>query len=189
MDKRVEFDAYMTPSWCVRRLLEAWTPRLGLALEPAVGEGAIVKAMPKEISRWQTIDIRPVTLPAPTGIWVHRQADYLASNYLDFIEAETVITNPPFSLAEQFIRKARRECPNADLVFLLRLGFLASQERVALWRDLGEPDVLILPNRPSFTSGGTDKYDYFWAVWPPNARLHGHVSHLAETSLAERQRG
>jgi hypothetical protein len=185
MSERVEFDAYMTPSWCVRRLLEVWKPRLGLALEPAVGEGAIVKAMDHFPVWWQTIDIREVK---PVCNF-HRRADYLASNYADFLEAETVITNPPFSLAEAFIRKARRECPKADLVFLLRLGFLASFERVALWKDLGEPDLRILPNRPSYTGGGTDKYDYAWYVWPPEKRRQGHVSHLAETSLAERKRG
>ena len=185
MSETIANEAYMTPSWVVRRLLEVWTPRNGLAIEPAVGEGAIVRAMPSTIERWQTIDIRDV----PPSSQFHRRCDYLVSNFAEFSEAETVITNPPFSLAEAFIRKARRECPKADLVFLLRLGFLASVERVALWKDLGEPDLFILPNRPSYTGSGTDKYDYAWYVFPPNSRAHGHISHLAETSLAERKRG
>jgi len=151
MAERLAFDAYATPSWVVRRLLE-------------VCKGASEASGEAERSEW-------------------------GRGRAGRAEGSEGPERAGVGPAVPGGGKARCECPKADLVFLLRLGFLASFERVALWKDLGEPDLRILPNRPSYTGGGTDKYDYAWYIWPPNNRLHGRVSHLAETSLAERKRG
>jgi len=88
--------------------------------------------------------------------------DFLAILPGTFRELEgalAVVTNPPYSLAEEFARGARVLCPRAELLFLLRIAFLASAQRLALWRDIGAPDVYVLPNRPSFTGNGTDSAD------------------------------
>ena len=206
-----EHEAYMTPSWVIRRLLEVWQPYGGMDLEPAVGEGAIVKALhqlaPNRIWSWTTCDIRDVpavTMNCEPGHHVsvfHRQGDYLRPNDLPSLHApmmaktSLVITNPPFSLADQFILQSRRLCPVAELVFLLRLGFLSSKDRMPLWKEVGEPDLWILPNRPSYKTSkpgrlDTDKYDYAWFIWPKGGfRARGRIGHLAETSLEERKRG
>ena len=201
---------YPTPRWVVRRLLEVWTPPDGVAMEPAVGEGAIVKSLNLysggTITEWATIDIRTIArleIGRSDIPLTHHHGDYLRT-LLKGSNFSLVITNPPFSLAERFIRKARWECPNAELVFLLRLGFLASEERAALWNDVGEPDVWVLPNRPSYVSKkpgrlDTDKYDYGWFIWPPNSddlhdhgrgsRTRGTIGHLKLTTLEERKLG
>lgn len=96
----------------------------------------------------------------------------------------------PTSLAEEFVRHSRELYPHADLVFLLRIAFLASDGRQALWRDLGTPDVYVLPNRPSFTGKGTDSADYAWFVWPKDAvRTDGGLWILKSTPVSERQAG
>ena len=35
-ERRID-DAYETPQWCVRRLLEVWQPREGVLVEPCCG--------------------------------------------------------------------------------------------------------------------------------------------------------
>jgi len=176
-------DAYMTPPWCVRRLLGVWRPngRSGILVEPAVGTGNIVRTIGTEPFAWLTYDIREVE---PIGE-MHVTGDFLlvGSHGTD---AEAVVTNPPFSLAEEFIRHSRSCFPSAELVFLLRLAFLASAARLPLWCDVGTPDVWVLPNRPSFTGKGTDSADYGWFHWPVGRRIHGEVAVLAETPRRER---
>jgi hypothetical protein len=115
----------------------------------------------------------------------HRCADFLTTNFCDtFLSA--VITNPPYSQAEEFIRHSQATWPCADLVFLLRLGFLASAARLKLWEAIGTPDVWVLPNRPSFTGHGTDSADYAWYHWPSEARNEGDLRVLADTPKGER---
>lgn len=97
-----------------------------------------------------------------------------------------MVTNPPFSLAEEFIRHSRELYPQAELVFLLRLNFAGSVGRLPLWRDLGTPDVYVLPNRPSFTGGKTDSCEYAWFRWPSEARELGTFLVLNETPRSER---
>jgi hypothetical protein len=183
--ERLPDDAYMTPPWCVRRLLDVWRPRgtSGILVEPAVGTGNIVRTIGTEPFAWLTYDVREV---APVGE-MHVTGDFLKVGSYG-TDAEAVITNPPYSLAEEFIRHSRCCFPRADLVFLLRLNFLGAIERVPLWLALGTPDVNVLPNRPDFSGGGGDSCEYAWYVWPPEKRASGTVRVLAETSLAERKR-
>ena len=178
-------DAYMTPAWCVRRLLDVWQPRgkSGILVEPAVGTGNIVRAIGTEPFAWLTYDIREVQ---PVGE-MHVTGDFLLAPAPSGTDAEAVVTNPPYCLAEEFVRHSRACFPNAELVFLLRIAFLASASRLPLWRDVGTPDIFVLPNRPSFTGGGTDSADYAWFIWPPGKRDRGAVGVLAETPQAERR--
>jgi hypothetical protein len=96
------------------------------------------------------------------------------------------IGNPPFSLAEQFLDRARQL---ADVVVLLeRLSFLGSDSRAHRWHGY-TPDVYVLPNRPSFTNDGkTDSADYAWFVWgPPGIRASGNLRVLGTTPGQKRR--
>ena len=179
-------DNFPTPAWCVHRLLEAWTPRAGFILEPAAGDGAIVRAAARAIERsWFTLDIRDC------GQSGQEIADFLTwePHPTMITRVGTVWTNPPFALAEQFIRRSAALFPDADICFLVRVGFLASEGRAALWRELGAPDVYVLPNRPSFnTDGKTDSSDYAWIVLPGEDRRDvGALRILGTTGKAERK--
>jgi hypothetical protein len=174
-------DAYMTPAWCVRRLLEVWTPRYGVLVEPAVGSGNIVRAIGSDGYGWLTYDVREVQQVGE----MHITRDFLSVAALNH-NVDAVVTNPPYCLAEEFVRHSRACFPRAELVFLLRLAFLASESRLALWRDIGTPDVYVLPNRPSFTGHGTDSADYAWFKWPTEKRDAGVIRVLASTPKNER---
>jgi hypothetical protein len=188
-------DNFPTPAWCVHRLLEAWMPRAGFILEPAAGDGAIVKAATSRIerNRWMLNEVRrePIEDLCRLGCASVQCSDYLDEDPLgeDERNVTTVWTNPPFALAEQFIRRSAALFPDADLCFLVRLGFLASEGRAALWRELGAPDVYVLPNRPSFNADGkTDSSDYAWIVLPgDDCRDTGTLRILGTTGKDERK--
>jgi hypothetical protein len=186
--ERRQDDAYYTPGWAVRRLLDVWTPLHGRLVEPACGDGAIICAIGIALD-WIGYDIRVV----PPSAAIHMQCDFL-TEAPDNPSVVAVITNPPYCLAEEFIRKSRELYQNAELVFLLRLAFLASEKRLQLWRDIGTPDVYVLPNRPSFTGGGTDSADYAWFHWPKawtdkscGPQCFGNIRVLASTPASERR--
>lgn len=176
-------DFYETPGWCVWRLLETLPlPLRGMWLEPCAGNLAIVGAVNGFEGygpTWTTNDIR-----------LESSANF-HFNFLDYDLAQArwdvVITNPPFSLAAEFIRHALPLAP--WVVMLLRLNFLGSAKRSAFFRK-EMPDVYVLPNRPSFTEDGrTDATEYAWMVWTPErGRTRGALEVLAETPAEERGR-
>ena len=166
-------DWYATPAWCVHRLLEAVALPGGDWLEPCAGDGAIIRAVAehRQDVTWNALDIEP---QGPNIV----QQDYLT---LPQPHATVALTNPPFILAEQFLRKLLDE---ADwVVLLLRLNWIGAT-RAPLMRKL-PPDIYVLPNRPSFTNGGTDSIEYAWMVWGPG--VGGRWKMLADTPLADRR--
>jgi hypothetical protein len=196
--KRIKNDNYPTPTYCVKRLLEAWQPKNNLLLEPCVGDGVIVKVMESKNVfndnkyKWVTLDIRPDTYFPDRD--KHIVQDFLTledpANIWEYKSIGTVITNPPFSLLNQFLYHSRKLCPEADLVYLLRLNTLAGGPRSGrdkLYKDLGVPDIYVIPNRPSFTKGKTDACEYAWFIFPPQPRDHGIVKILNQTSAKEKK--
>ena len=195
--KRIKNDNYPTPAYCIKRLLEAWQPKNSLLLEPCVGDGAIIKGFDNSDYRWLSYDIRPGTYTPDTNSF-HFEQDFLIVSELPidllspkpkYLPIGTVITNPPFSLLNQFLYKSRELCPEAELVFLLRLNTLAGGDRSGrpkLYKKLGTPDIYVVPNRPSFTQKGTDACEYAWFVFPSEIRDKGYVTILGQTLAKER---
>jgi len=98
--------------------------------------------------------------------------DFLTDgDYLDmtrYTNYDLIIGNPPFSLAEKFIRKSiSMLTDNGALMFLLRLNFLGSQKRVAgLWKDLQLSSLYVLNARVSFFDNGkSDDNEHGIYIW------------------------
>lgn len=99
---------------------------------------------------------------SPIQTWSVR----LPSNPSVGVRPDFIITNPPFSLAEELVRKAM-ECkgPNGTVAMLMRLAMLEGKKRKDLWASY-PADVFIFGKRPSFTSNGkSDSAAYAWFVW------------------------
>jgi hypothetical protein len=79
-----------------------------------------------------------------------------------------VITNPPFSLAEDFARQALKVAgAHGTVTLFLRLAFLEGAKRAAFHRE-HPADVYVLPTRPVFRPDlGADRWAYAWFVWGP----------------------
>ena len=79
---------------------------------------------------------------------------------------DVIITNPPFSLAMEFLNKSLAVTTEKGIVImLLRLGFMASKKRYEFMKENPPTDLYILHKRPSFTGKGTDSQEYAWCIW------------------------
>ena len=86
-------------------------------------------------------------------------------------DVDLIFTNPPFSLAQEFIEHSMMFAPT--VIMLLRINFLGSQKRYDFWQQFPPDGLCILSKRPSFTGTGTDSIDYAWFIWSDIKKLHG----------------
>jgi hypothetical protein len=179
--QRQERDFYGTPPEAVKAFLPVleWyirgnydVEKFGF-VEPCVGNYAIVKAIQAGVPEWSNIHWDTFDIAMPFDDVMGKappNTSFELRNMLDetnpFPLTKTwacCVTNPPYNLAEDFVRWSLKHC---DLTcMLLRLNFLGSQKRDQLFKDIGMPDVFVLPKRPSFTGKGTDATEYAWMVW------------------------
>ena len=189
-------DFYQTPAWAVRRLLETWKPAGGLWLEPGAGNGAIIKAANSVRSdvEWLAVEIREAE---EEGLQ-HVARTVVMGDFLDrslplpdTSRVSVVLGNPPFSLAQAFIERSRELCPVAEIVMLLRLNYIGSEDRADFMRT-NLPSLRILPNRASFLPvpgkvGKVDSIEYAWFGWRPDKADAGAFWLLESTPKEERR--
>lgn len=164
---RVPDDFYVTPPWVTRAILPH-LPQMQYPLDPAAGDGAILRELTNakkprgfELSEPRAQACRDAGFPCET---------------VDALDLETpwghfdgVIMNPPFSRAQEFVERAIAEAwdRGATVAALLRLAFLESKKRARFHID-NASDVFVLSKRPSYTGGSsTDSCAYAWFVWGP----------------------
>ena len=188
---RSPFDFYPTPTWCVQRLVEAVDLPGGRWLEPAAGDGAIIRAIGRFDVKWTAWEVREDEGPRLRHLDARPHVvigDFLGSCATDSAstaKCQVAITNPPFSLAMPFIEGCLAQAE--IVVMLLPLNFLASEGRWKFMR-ANTPDVYVLPNRASFKGGNTDIAEYGWFVWRGGRRSAGKIRVLGLTSPTDRGR-
>ena len=152
--ERVEADFYPTPADCTIALLtwfgesfprEVW--------EPACGDGAISRVLEAHGFTVWSSDLHDRGY-GRSGV------DFLAMDV-----RHPVVTNPPFSLAEEFIRKAREA--DQPFAMLLKATYWNTTGRRALFHETGPYAVLPLTWRPNFVParGKSPTMDVGWTVW------------------------
>lgn len=146
--ERQMHDLYPTPAPAIDTLLSAMSIPTDIEFhEPCRGAGAIYDRILCGHKNYCEI---------AEGI------DYLT--YSPPRMVDLIVTNPPFSLAIEFLQKSLREA--VTVVYLLRLNFLGSQKRKAFWQANPPSHVLVLSRRPCFTNDGrTDSIEYAWFAW------------------------
>lgn len=155
--KRHAGDFYATPEWCTEAIMrQLVVPEGSSVLEPCAGDGAI----------WDVLE-RFFHEANMNWFEIERGQDFLnglhGNERYDF-----VVTNPPFSLAQEFIEKSL-DLANC-VIMLLRLNFLASSKRKEFWERHPPTAIHVLTKRPSFTGNGTDACDYAWFVFDLTGR-------------------
>lgn len=160
-------DLYETPEPAVHALMAAeYLPRF--IWECASGRGAIVRPLRAAGHRVLGSDLVD-----------YGQADCFHGR--DFLmermpaDTEAIITNPPFKLADQFVRHAISLCPL--VIMLLRLAYLESERRRDILEHSGLARVHVFRNRLpmmhrdsySRTSRqGSSAIPFAWFVWDRN---------------------
>ena len=83
-----------------------------------------------------------------------------------------IITNPPFNIAIDIIKKAIDDVlDDGFVIMLLRLNFLGSKQRFEFWKDNMPKYVFVHHKRMSFTeNGNTDSIEYAHFVWQKGNR-------------------
>jgi hypothetical protein len=169
--QRSPADAYATPLWCVRRLLEVFDPKRELQgpwLEPGAGEGNIIHGVREFYPgvQFTALEIREECTPILAKLPKTRvkcPKDYFEWARFNRQEYDVVITNPPFRLALEFIETSL--LASKVTIMLLRLNFIGSKKRHVFFRECMPNFIYVLPDRPSFDHRGTDSIEYMWAVW------------------------
>lgn len=172
--ERDPLDFYVEPAFCTELLIDN-LPGWENVWDPACGSGTIVKTMQANgIDAFGTDIIR---------------RRYEQAAVMDFLALWThgfpftdIVTNPPYGKAEDFIRWALRKGPSQArrLAVLVRLDFLASQRRHALFTEHEPQYVMVLSRRPSMPPGDRPdleakggQHDFMWLVFD---RRRGHYA-------------
>jgi hypothetical protein len=167
-------DAYMTPPEAVRALLTVERLPASIA-DPCCGDGAILNVLKAAGHIVHGADVMDYGWP-----WTLIR-DYLAEPVI--MNGVGIVTNPPFRLAERFIRKAITDGCHYH-AWLLRLNFLESVSRRGLWRESPPARIWVSSRRlPMMHRHGwdgprsTSNVSYAWFVWdgPSNNNRRAEV--------------
>lgn len=159
-EDREKDDFYPTPAPATLALLakESFGPNIW---EPACGDGAISKILEAAGHNVVSTDL------FDRGFGEAR-IDFLMECQL---LAPQIITNPPFKMAEQFVRHAL-DLGAEKVAMMLRLAWLEGSARKALFESTPLARVHVASRRLSMARGGTDEgkgggsmIAFAWFVW------------------------
>lgn len=164
---RVENDYYATPFSATEALLNALnesgeTLSSGTILEPSAGEGHIVKVL-KDFYPYNEIVANDIAYRSSRlGIDVNGGIDFL--NYEPHRKFDTIITNPPFALAQEFIEKAL-ELSNHYVIMFAKIQLLEGDKRRKMFDNSPLKYVYVFSKRvnPLRNGEATDENGKPWA--------------------------
>jgi hypothetical protein len=168
---RPELDFYPTPPEATQALLDMYEFRLGI-WEPACGNGAISKVLIENGYNVVSSDIQDYGYPFIEMDFLKCEPKHLAPN---------IVTNPPFKLGEEFVRKALDVVmPGGYVCILHKLQFLEGQKRKALFQEHPPSTVHVFSKRLSLSRDGKPQKNggmmaFAWYVWK--------VGHIGLTNI------
>jgi hypothetical protein len=156
-------DFYATPRVAVTALLAIEPDMPRVIWEPACGDGAIVG--PLRAAGHIVIATDLVDRGCPEG---ESGIDFVL--FKPYRLCEGIITNPPFKLADEFVRRALALAPYVAM--LLRINFLASTGRKGLFSSHPPARIHVSSRRfPMMHRQGwdgeiaTSTMDHAWLIW------------------------
>jgi SAM-dependent methyltransferase len=172
---------FPTPDWAIDAILTE-LPLGGTLVDAGCGDGAILSrvALVAPATSWLIgveLDDKLVDAARSRLAGDHRvrivQGDYLAVGPGCLDQADSVIANTPFSLAESFLERslALVAPSHGTVALLLRHDWGVANIRADLI-ERTRPDVHPLSRRPRFRAGkdgrlGGDSCEYAWYAWGP----------------------
>jgi len=175
-------DYYPTPPEATRALIRAEMPSLqgSIIWEPCGRGGAITRVLAE-----YGISSIATDLVGDSANNVEQKDLFTFKQPL----ASRVLTNPPFSIAEEMVRFLLDELGCDYVALLLKATFWHASNRTPLFDQFTPARIYALNWRPDFLGGGSPTMDCIWVVWdracetPPVYRVIGKVSPPNEPSL------
>jgi hypothetical protein len=160
--ERQEDDFYPTPSAATVALCLWLRKHLGFDIpktiwEPACGDGAIASVLAEFGHIVKATDL------IDRGFGVGG-LDFLMSKPADSEGVDAIFTNPPFNLAEDFIRRAHGHGPRF-VIMLLKANYWHAAVRRKLFREFPPAYVLALTWRLDFLGLGKPVMECVWVIW------------------------
>ena len=157
--KRNGSDFYPTPCEVTLSLLNfLMIPKNKIIWEPACGDGDMSRVMQEIGYTVKESDIQ-------------KGEDFLE---IPIKECDWIITNPPFSKAEQFIRRCNQH--NKPFALLLKSQYWHAKKRYNLFDEITPSIILPLTWRPDFCfrqrGRGSPLMDVMWVVWDLERKNH-----------------
>jgi len=166
--KRVENDFYATPSESTKAILDK-EKLFGSILEPACGNGAISKEI---IEKYPQIELYSCDL-IDRGYGLPRNSDFFKSEMTQN-SVDIVITNPPFSLFQEFAEKAL-EIVRDRVILFGKLQALEGQKRATFLQNSPLRTVYVFKARQNPLRNGSavdengkpwaNTMAFAWFVW------------------------
>lgn len=163
---RRDLDFYPTPKECTVALMDFLKLDTNIVIwEPACGDGAMTRVLESYGHKVISTDIQ------------YGQDFFMIDNTYD-----AIITNPPFNLSEEFIKKSLE---NATIVcMLLKSQYWHASKRYELFNNTNPEYVLPLTWRPDFLEHtrkegdkkGSPTMEVAWTVW--NKKYEGETKYL-----------
>jgi hypothetical protein len=164
-------DLYTTEPQDIERFLKT-LKRDGVELsdpiwEPAAGRGDISKTLIKFGHKVRSTDIYAYS---DDEIEVTKLDFFVCNNYQGVMDCNTIFTNPPFNVQEEFLNHALSM--GVDVVFFVRLSFLSSIRRYKIYEKYNPAYVYVYSARAHCYKGGDinkgqNMIDYCMIMWKP----------------------
>lgn len=154
--------------------------------EPACGDGRLARVL-----EWHGFEVIATDLREYPG-YGHGGLDFLTETPQDkwgwrLPEIDAIVTNPPFSLAEEFIRRAHLFTPNVAMLLKQTFWNVGGRSR-GLWFDHMPDMELKLTWRLAFLAserGNSPLMDCMWNVWHSGGNSKPRDVHEAEHCVTE----
>lgn len=156
--ERKPADFYATPEECTQALIDALAlPKGTLIREPACGDGKLSRVL-------KLAGMEVISSDLHYRGYGEQGIDFLTADKMG--SAAWTMTNPPFNLAEEFIRKALTQTPNVAM--LLKSNYWHAGRCLSLFETHRPTMEYRLCWRPAFLKderGNNPLMDVSWVIW------------------------
>jgi hypothetical protein len=186
-ERQSKSDYYITPHWAVEQFLRAWDEDTGevnrirniylahyrmkqycgIVLDPCAGGDAKHRRMSYPWVLNQAFGIQPITMDIRPDSKAEIIANYLTADVIE--KFDLIITNPPFIIIEDIIKKSLSDCKDdGNVVMLARLNYFGAQKRAPWFKDNMPEWAYVHSKRMGFNPekpNDTDSVEYAHFVW------------------------
>ena len=165
---RNEADTYYTPTSVINNLFCHYNIQSGNILEPSAGCGNFAKVI-RDLGYNDHITSLELREEERENLLIHSD-EVIITDFLKWNKDKkykTIIGNPPYNLAKEFIEKCFEIAEeDTEIIMLLRTAFLESKKRYDFWQIHPVNKLYVLSQRPSFlVNGKSDATSYSWFIW------------------------